>query len=210
MSIPLYLSMEKLSLESAREHIKKMTNENFDHYGVDIKSINIEKFSNNIKNGYIVLTMLISFLESLLNSILIYCLQEYDESCLKKSIKKKIDYLAEKYEKDKTQITGGSLWEKHNTAVKVRNELIHYKQGKVGEGVFIPDFQIAGQYIGEFFTNDNMSNLYGDYQSLAQLIADTFDLKINTDVHILESQGRDSLNSYIYDAPLTEIDPMRC
>lgn len=206
MSIPLYLSMEKSSLESAQEHIIKMSNDNFDYYEGDLKTINIEKFSNNIKNGYIVLTMLISFLESLLNSILIYCLQEYDESNLKKSIKDKIDYIAEKYEKDKTQITGGSLWEKHNTAVKIRNELIHYKQGRVGEGVFIPDLQIAGQYIGEFFTNNNMSNLYDNYQSLVQLIADTFGLKINPDIHIIVSRGRDSLNSYIYDASLTGID----
>jgi len=209
VSIPLYLSIEKISLENALGHIEKMTNDNSDYYNYDLKSLNIQKFTNNIKNGFIVLTMLISFLEGFLNSIILYCIHQDDPCILSKKIVEKVDYIYSVYKKDKAQIKGGRLWQIHIEASKVRNALIHYKYSKVGEGVFVPDFEIGGQYVAEYFTQKNMIQLYDHYQELSELIAETISLKLNPAVHCVESQGRDNLNSYIYDDSKIIIDSSR-
>lgn len=206
MSISLYLSIEKISLENAEEHISKMTNNNYDFFNNDISSLNLQYFENNIKNGFIVLTMLISFLEGLLNSIILYCIHQDDPCILSKNIAEKVDYICSIYKKNKVQIKGDKLWQIHKETTKVRNALVHYKYSKLGEGTFIPDFVIADQHVGEYFTQNNMVDLYDNYQELSKLISETFGLKLHPTVHCVMSQGRDNLNSYIYDDSENVID----
>ena len=206
--IPLYLSMEKVSLEVAREVIDKMTNDNFDQYDEHFKSINIDNFTSNLKNGFVVLTMLSSFIEVFLNTI-ITSAELPDSSLLYSTVDKKVDCLSEYYAKKKTAIKGGVLWARFKSANDVRNSLIHYKQGLLGEGTFIPDFQVGGQLAGTFLTKEKMNEIYDNNVQLARLIADTFGLKIYQDIPIVISQGKDGLNAYVYDETKTVIDPSR-
>ena len=80
-----YMNMEKLSLEIAEENINKMSESN---YQAELPEfVDADEFTKNLKYGYIVVTMLSSYIESSINTILREIINYSDENLLKNNKK---------------------------------------------------------------------------------------------------------------------------
>ncbi|MBQ9608792.1 MAG: hypothetical protein IJV15_05010 [Lachnospiraceae bacterium] len=89
MADSYFFNMEKLSLNVAKEHIQMMTED----IGYCDNFFDEEKLVNNLKNGFVALTMLNCFVESFVNSIIDSCMKYDEEVLLKCSIEEKIEII---------------------------------------------------------------------------------------------------------------------
>lgn len=85
--------------------------------------------------------------------------------------------------------------------------MIHYKKTFIGDGsgMGIPNFELGGQGVAEFFTKNNMLLVRDGYVSLAELIATNLGLNIFKNIHIFECDGMDELVNYVYDGSDNDI-----
>lgn len=180
MAFKYYLNMEQLMLDAAKEHISNMSDNNCK----EDTFLDYDKISNNLKNGFIVITMLISFIESFLNSIIYLYIDE--KADLRKDINEKMKIIFDYYEKDKRCITKTTLWMKYKETANVRNELIHFKKCFMAYGGDIPDVNIGGKLIGEYFIKSEMMKIYDNHKMLAKMIANELGLQVFNDVKIFQ------------------------
>mgnify|MGYP004503363081 FL=1 len=87
--------------------------------------------------------------------------------------------------------------------------MIHFKRTYIGDGTGIPDFEIGGQKVSEFFTQPNMKLLTEKHIELAKLIADALELSIYEEGNIFGCDGRDGLVNYVYDKNMIDVDETR-
>lgn len=87
--------------------------------------------------------------------------------------------------------------------------MIHFKRTYIGDGTWIPDFEIGEQKVSGFFTRSNMKLLTGKHIELAELIADALELSIYEEGNIFECDGRDRLVNYVYDKNMIDVDETR-
>ena len=207
MAFSYYMNMEKMSLEIASEHIELME-ENIQDRRI-CEFLDISKLISNIKNGFVVITQLITFVESFLNTIINTCMQENNELLLKMSIDEKLEIICLYYKVKSSQIKSIHYWETFRTINKVRNELIHYKKSFICDCTAIQDFNIAGISVKEFFIKSNMDKIMEHIIQLGNQISKVLGLTINKDVSIIECDARDGLVSYVFDDKIIDIDPSR-
>lgn len=202
MARSCFMNMEKLTLEIVENHIDLMTDYNYEFEPF----LDAEKITNNIKNGFIIITQLNCFIESFLNTIINSCMNYNGEALLKCNIDEKMDLIFMYYKKDWKVIKGQNSWSKYKETTKVRNEMIHFKRTYIGEGTGIPDFQIGGKNASSFFTKSNMKLLRDEHIKVTELIAEAIGLSINKEGNIFDCNGRDGLVNYVYDKNVTNID----
>ncbi len=205
MAFGYFMNMEKLSLTIAEKHISYMTENNYE----DDCFLNIEKLINNIESGFVVITQLSCYFESFLNTIINACMNYNGEVLLKCSVEEKIDFIFMYYQKDWQIVKGQNPWAIYKKATRVRNEMIHFKKTYIGDGSGIPNFQLGGQWVAEFFTKQSMMLIRDGYVNLAELIANNLGLNIFKNIDIFECDGRDGLVNYIYDEMNINIDESR-
>lgn len=205
MAFGYYMNMERIALDIAREHIENMTDDNME----DDVFLDENKLKNNIKNGFIVITQLITFIESYLNTILNTCIKYTGKDLLKTSIAEKIEIIFLYYKKDISVIKSLDYWECFRKISKVRNEMIHYKITDIGIGTGIPNFSVANVEIKSFFTKQNMQESINKIILLGDSIANELNLYTFHNINIFECDGRDGLVNYVYDKNLIEIDESR-
>ena len=104
MSFGYYMNMERLSLEIAKEHVEMME-ENIQDSQI-CEFIDIDKMITNIKNGFVVITQLVTFIESFLNTIITTCMIEKNELFLKMSIDEKVEIICLYYRVKSSKIKG--------------------------------------------------------------------------------------------------------
>lgn len=194
MAFGFFLNMEALSLKIAQEHIELMTDDNTK----DDVSLENDKILNNIKNGFVVITQLSTFIESFFNTILNSCIGYEDEILLKCSIEEKIAIIFMHYNKNFESIKSQNPWQVFKNTTKVRNEMIHFKKTYIGDGSDIPNFNIANTSVRDFFTQTNMKNALNKHIALSKLIATELGLKTASDVDIFSCDGRGSIVNYVY------------
>lgn len=205
MAFGNFMNMEKLTLEIIDEHISGMTDENY-----EIETfLSIDKLTNNMKNGFVIITQLSCFIESFLNTIINSCMNYNGDSLLKCNIEEKIDLIFLYYKKEWNRIKGQNPWSVYKKTTKVRNEMIHFKRTYIGDGTGIPDFEIGGQNVSQFFTQANMMLLTEQHIKLAKLIAEELGLSIYEEGNIFECDGRDGLVNYVYDKNMINVDESR-
>lgn len=205
MSFGNFMNMEKLTLEIIDEHISYMTDDNYEFETF----LSIDKLTNNMKNGFVIITQLSCFIESFLNTIINSCMDYNGESLLKCNIEEKMDLVFLYYKKKWSNIKGQNPWAIYKKTTRVRNEMIHFKRTYIGDGTGIPDFEIGGQKVSEFFTQPNMKLLTEKHIELAKLIADALELSIYEEGNIFECDGRDGLVNYVYDKNMIDVDETR-
>lgn len=205
MAFRYYMNMERITLDIAKEHIENMTDDNM----ADDIFLDKEKLENNIKNGFIVITQLITFIESYLNTILNTCINYRGKDLLKASIDEKLEIIFLYYKKDLSFIKSQHYWECFKKILKVRNEMIHFKITDIGMGTEIPDFLFAGIEAKSFFTKPNMQDSIDKIITLGDLIANELNLYTFHNINIFECEGRDGLVNYVYDKELIYIDESR-
>lgn len=207
MSFGYYMNMEKIAIEIAMEHIEFMEENICDKDVTDF--LDIEKVTNNIKNGFIIITQAVTFIESLLNTIINRCMMKNTDLLLKMSIDEKLEIICLYYKKEATKIREIHYWDTFRKMIKIRNELIHYKRSYICECTAIQDFKIANISIREYFIKSNMQMALKQIVDLGNYIAFTLGLKIYNNVKMIECDARDGLVSYVYDEKTIEIDPDR-
>lgn len=205
MAFGYFMNMEKLSLTIAEKHVLHMTNNNY----IDDCFLDTDKLVNNLENGFVAITQLSCFFESFLNTIINACMNYDGEALLKCSVDEKIDIIFMHYQKDWNNIKGQNPWQIYKSTNRVRNEMIHFKKNHIGFGSGIPNFNLGGQRVAEFFTKGNMEKVYKGYIQLTELIAMELGLSIFKQINIFEGDGRDGLVNYVYDNEEIDIDQTR-
>lgn len=205
MAFEYFMNMERIALDIAKEHIDNMTSDNME----DDILLDEDKLKNNIKNGFIVITQLITFMESYLNTILNTCVEYNGIELLKSSIDEKLEIIFLYYKKDLSKIKSQHYWECFRKILKVRNEMIHYKITSIGMSTGIPNFSFAGIEVKSFFTKQYMQEATDKIIILGDIIANELNLHIFHTINIFECDGRDGLVNYVYDREKTNIDESR-
>ena len=205
MAFGYYMNMERIALDIAKEHVENMTDDNME----DDIFLDEEKLKNNVKNGFIVITQLIAFIESYLNTILNTCVKYSGKELLKSSIEEKLEIIFLYYKKDLSIIKSQHYWECFRKILKVRNEMIHFKITDIGMGTGIPNFSFAGIEAKSFFTKHTMQDSIDKIIILGDLIAEELKLKVFHDINIFECDGVDGLVNYVHDKEAIMIDESR-
>lgn len=200
MAFEYYMNMERIALDIAKEHADNMTDDNMEN---DV-FLDENKLENNIKNGFIVITQLITFIESYLNTILNSCIKYKGKELIKASIDEKLEIIFLYYKKDTSVIKCLHYWECFRKILKVRNEMIHFKITGIGMGTGIPNFSFAGVEIKSFFTKQNMRESINKIISLSDLIAKELNLHTFHDINIFECDGKDELVNYVHDKKMID------
>lgn len=205
MAWGFFMNMERLSLDIAKEHAQNMTDDNME----DDVFLDELKLKNNVKNGFIVITQLNTFIESFLNTILNNCIGYNQKELLKTSVDEKLEIIFLYYKKDLTTIKAQHTWERYRKILKVRNEMIHFKKTYIGDGNGIPNFSIANIEAKTFFTKSYMEDSISQIILLGDKIATELGLSIFHNINVFECDGRDGLVNYVYDGSITDIDESR-
>lgn len=201
MAFEYYMNMERLSLDIANEHLKNMTNDNME----DDIWLSEKKLENNIKNGFIIITQLITFIESFLNTILNNCIDCSDLKLLKTNIDEKISIIFLYYKKDFSTIKEQHYWQHFNKIRSIRNEMIHYKISDIGISGGLPNFSFSGIEVSVLFTKKYMKQSIENIITLSELIASELNLEIFKNAAIFTCDGKGDNVKYIYDKKLSEI-----
>ena len=205
MAWGFFMNMERLSLDIAKEHAKNMTNDNME----DDIFLDETKIKNNIKNGFIVITQLNTFIESFLNTILNNCIGYNEKELLKTSVDEKLEIIFLYYKKDLSIVKSQHTWERYKRIIKVRNEMIHFKKTYIGDGSWIPNFSIANIEAKTFFTQSYMEDSISQIILLGDIIAKELNLNTFHNINVFECDGRDGLVNYVYDKYMINIDESR-
>lgn len=186
MAFTYFLNIEPLSLQIAKENIEIMTNNNVDKY--DDPFCNRDDFGNNIKHGFVAITMLTSFVESVLNDII----REFISSSSKKHLNlpfyNKIRFISDNFNVDQNKLEDEKCYLAYDEMRKLRNALIHYK-GVVAYAGGIPPFEIVGVDLSDYFIKSNMMDVYNNVISFVRLYIEKCDLLINDEIDLFSCDG---------------------
>ena len=197
MAHKLFLNLELLALKIVDEHIEKMTESNVLDSDCP-ECADKDAFENNLKNGWIAIVMLVNYVESTLNTILRDCVQCDDEKLMRLNFEEKIKIPYLYYRADMSGLKSDSSWEVFLKVNRIRNELIHYKFNYIGTYGHIPV-----SLFGAVFTSIEFKKLRDGMLSFCKKIAKDFNLTINLDAQLFDSDGWGGPTSYIYDSRIT-------
>lgn len=189
MSWSYYLNMEELSSEIVEEALSRMSNSNYQSVDNYIKTANGDEFTNNLMWGSTAIVMICCFVESAINTMLRdYSGYSPNGELIKSSIKTKLEVLFSGKTDDFNKIKGDNCWDKYQRVVKVRNQLIHYKNNSPSICSSVPmidNWHIGGEILGDYFTKDVLEDAYEGSRRLVEMIAKALGLSINPDCEIL-------------------------
>ena len=194
-----YMNMEKLSLEIAEENINKMSESN---YQAELPEfVDADEFTKNLKYGYIVVTMLSSYIESSINTILRESINYSDENLLKNNINDKFDIIFLCNGKSFSNVKSNNLYGEFKKMTSIRNDMIHYKYNYIGDGNSIPTSgnsknPISKRNLQEYFTKSNMMKVKKNTIDFLQLICTELNIQINN-VKILEGDAKGTPYNYL-------------
>ncbi len=199
-----FLNMEPLSLEIAREHAERMSDSNFLEGYMDADETepipDDEIFLNNLKLGFVAITMASCFFESSLNTFLREKL-EYspDGKVIHGNEDLKIEILFNRNSLAMGAIRGSHYWRNWQRLKHVRNELIHYKNNSpefMSSWSLIDKWIIGNEPIGHFFIKSNILELINDVEKVINQIASAIDLTVSPYPITFGADGRCGIGSY--------------
>lgn len=200
MAWDYYLNLEVISLEIVEENINKMTNNNFysDLHGF----INQEEFLNNLKYGYVSISMLESYIESALNTLIRDVIKCTSNKKLKLNIHDKIIYIYTYFRISTTNLFNSKEYNTFYLLKGIRNDLIHYKFNSLGMGSAIPvganTVNAVGKYeLYNYFTKTNMTYVRKSIEDFLNIIASDLNLKVNTSSLAIVADGKEPYTPYI-------------
>lgn len=187
MSFAYYMNLECVSLNLVDSHLAKMTDDNSSDVEFDL-GVDLLKFSNNLSNGFIVLTYLKCYFECFLNSIVqaygdIYFNIESTDSVFKKVTK---IFKTLKKENNLKKLKKKQCWKSFEIVSKARNTLIHFDNNYIATCGDIPTFEVCEISAAQFFVKSNLEMLYKDCLLLTDEVAKLLCLKINYNNNIID------------------------
>ncbi len=189
MSHGTYVNLELITMEIIEEQIKLMNARNYKELYEGEPDYDLEILLNNYKRGYIVVTMLISLIESFLNDILSQYIRYSSDRLLRCSIEEKIDILYTIRSKDPNNLRSSHLYGIFKEVNKIRNELIHYKGNHIGDSFKILSIRIGNLDLGEIFIKSKMQYYLDNIKELINVFGEDLNLTINYKAHPIASDG---------------------
>jgi len=181
ISFSYFINLEVLALVIIDEHIDNMTNSNicYDTYA-ELDICDEAVFHNNLKNGWVVVSMLSNYVESAINTILRDCILYDGERLLKSNVEDKLEIIYPHYKADTFKIKEKHYWGVFRKLSRIRNELTHFKKNYIGTSGFLPTEWIKPfGNVGEYFTKDEMIRTKDDIIKLCNEIASDCKLEVN-------------------------------
>lgn len=203
MSHGIHMNMEVLALKIIDHHLKKMTNTNIKKDSCNVEYYDEELFANNFEHGWIVVVMLNIFIESMINTIIRDCIQYEGEKLLQANLEEKIEVVYLFYKADLSKIKGIDLWESFKTVTRIRNELVHYKNNRIGyigaSDMGLPGVKFGKNNISILFTRENMTETKNKFVRFCELIVENCGLNINKEASLFDCEDiGNGLASFIY------------
>ena len=201
MSFSYFVTLEVLALEIIDEHINYMTNSNV-HYDTcaELDVCDEGAFHNNLKNGWVVVSMLSNYVESAINTILRECVLYYGERLLRSNVEDKLEIIYLHYKADISKTKGEHYWGIFKKLSRMRNELTHFKKSYVGvNGVFPTEWTTPFGDVGKYFTKNEMMKTRDDIIKFCNKIASDCGLEVNQAAKLFNCYDACDL-PYIYDS----------
>jgi len=194
----MFMNMEVLSLTVSQENIELMTETNM-QATASMDVIDNFAFINNVKHGFICITMLITYIESVLNTILRDDLKRTDDWLLQKmSIEDKFEIIYIFYRKDLAKLKESNEWGVFKNCKALRNTLIHYKTNELGYAGRSPQWRYGTMIISESFTKPKMQKLHDTIMKFISIFISELGLAINPTAEMIDSDGASDIVGYIY------------
>jgi len=203
MGYGLYLNFEKVSMEVIENNIKEMTENNLFTYDEDVPDETYEKtFIKNLYHGSIAIIFIVNLFETAINTILTKRIGYTEEEKLKMNTFSKIELICLSRKKDFAIINGNNKTQIMKKAIKLRNDITHYKTNILGGGTFITStaaipFGKTKEPMAEEFTKQKMQEYYENTIKLLELICQTCGYRLNNNCRIIDCDGRDDEYEYI-------------
>lgn len=191
MSWSTYVNLEIIALEIVGKELESLHESNIDSEDAGVIDYNINKLLDGYKSGYIIVTMLVSLMESFLNNLLNQYIPEDNDRLLRGNIEEKIDILYFLNNNNPKVLRGSHLYGDFRKMNDIRNELIHYKSNYVGDHSYIASMKISKLDLGTIFTKDKMGKYIENIKKLVDKISLDLGVEINYDVNPITSDGHD-------------------
>jgi hypothetical protein len=200
MAFACHFNLEILAMEIADEHIDKMTTSN--HFTDEYGETNCaeDDFKVNIKNGWIAVSALNNYVETIVNIILRDCVEYSGERLLYCNIEDKIEFLYCYYKADFFTMKETHYWQSFMKLKKMRNELTHYKNSLVGySGSSFPtNWGKPFGDIGDYFVLSKMQKTKEHIKCLIRRFATDFCLTVNEEAALFGGSEEDGYLPSIY------------
>lgn len=200
MSSDHYFNLDQLSIEVSIEHINNMTDDNY--YGQNHVFIDEKTLENNIKQGFVALTMFSAYVESYINMLIRTCWNYHGDRIIKSSIDEKLEILFMHYTnglKELETFKTSKEYQAYHENNRVRNELIHYKNPHIGGGTGTPNFKIAKMEVASFFTKSKFRHSYSMLLGFRKKLAESLGLDTYENISIFECDAKDDPVHYAFD-----------
>lgn len=197
MSFKQYLNIEPLTLKIINQYTENMTNTNID---IENEPFCDEKqFKNNIECGFVIITMLNVYVESVLNDII----RDYTDICnsekekyYNKSIVHKVNFISKNKGINIKRIKKLNCYKKYIKMKSLRNGLIHFKGISEYAGG-IPSFKLEIDInskkenidLSKYFTKNEMIYLKESVIEFIDIFIKECGLIINNEIDLFSCDG---------------------
>lgn len=195
-----YLNMEIAALEIVQEQINTLTDSNVS--SIDDIYIDYKIFEDSLKKGFIIVTMLVAFVESSVNTILRDCIGNKNEKLLRCSTDEKLEIIYLFYKKDISQLKSSHLWGKYAEINLIRNELVHYKYNNKLIYRGADQYKIKNMYLSDIFTKGVLTDYSNQIKDFISKISIDLGLYLNFDCQIVDNNGRTDSYFFINKKPV--------
>lgn len=207
MSFGFFLNFEKLAVKIIDEELSKMSDNNLmpPEECEPEGAMNEDAFLENLYHGAIAVTFIVNLYESALNTIISKRMNWMSEDVLKASHSLKLQMICFEYGIEYNQIKGSHHLRNVHDAIKLRNDITHYKTNEINEGSFVrADISIPmasnSKPLADLFTKSNLQNYYDSVLGFLELLCAKCGFVVNMDCQIIDCDARDDMYEFICDA----------
>lgn len=202
MAFSIFLNFERLSMKIIEAEITQMTDDNVVGAGGEIDEVDNQKFENNLYHGSIAITFITNLYETALNTILNRRLDCSESEILKLGHEGKLRIICAMCKAELTSIKGDNSYGIIRDAVKLRNDITHYKDNMIAEGHFInirTSFPMgsAKTPVASLFTKSYMQKCYDGTIKFLELLCKKCGYVLCLDCEVIDCDGRDDTCEFI-------------
>lgn len=202
MAFGIFLNFEKISLEIVENEIALMTDNNQTEEDLEMEIVDETSFTNNLYHGSIAIMFIVNLYETTLNTILGRRLNCSELDIFKTSHGVKLQLICAMFGIDIETIKSNDVYNKVSSAIKLRNDITHYKSNEVASGHFISmgtkvPKGTSKDAMPKMFTKTYMQELYDGVLKTLELICKKCGLVMYNDCGVIDCDGRDEACEFV-------------
>lgn len=202
MAFGIFLNFEKISLEIVENEIALMTDNNQTEEDLEMGIVDEASFINNLYHGSIAIMFIVNLYETTLNTILRRRLNCSEMDIFKTSHGVKLQLICAMFGIDIETIKSNDAYNKVSSAIKLRNDITHYKSNEVASGHFIGmgtkiPMGASKKALSKMFTRTYMKEHYESALNLLELLCKKCGLILYRDCGVIDCDGRDAACEFV-------------